>query len=81
MPKIHSVVGGLAALAVAESLVALAEVADMADGGNHYPLFMLTLQNLHRSLGKQPITQLFNESKVGIYLHYSTIDVYDLKTS
>jgi len=66
VPKIHSVVAGLAAVAVTETLVSLAEVAELSDGGSHYPLFMLTLQNLHRSMGKQQLTQLYNQSKVNL---------------
>lgn len=64
VPKIHSMVANLAALAITQELVTLADVAELTDGGNHYPLFMLTLQNLHRSLGKLELTTLFNQSKV-----------------
>jgi len=66
VPKIHSHVGGLAALAVTETLVTLGEVADLCDGGIHYPLFMLTLQNLHKTLGKHDLINLFNQSKVNL---------------
>lgn len=66
VPKIHSIVANLAACAVTPGLVTLVDVAEMSEGGNHYPLFMLTLQQLHRSLGKQELTNVFNQSKVNI---------------
>ncbi|XP_046673047.1 eukaryotic translation initiation factor 4 gamma 2 isoform X1 [Homalodisca vitripennis] len=66
VPKIHSHVAGIAAHAVTQSLVTLDEVAELTEGGSHYPLFMLTLQNLHRTLGKQDLTTLFNKSKVNL---------------
>lgn len=64
VPKIYSQVAGVAALAVDRSLMTLAEVAELAEGGRHYPLFLLTLQNLHTSHGKQQLSQLYNQSKV-----------------
>lgn len=64
VPKIHSHVAGLLAAAVNLGLASLGEVAEMTEGGSHHPLFLLTLQCLHNSLGKTELTVLFNTSKV-----------------
>jgi len=58
------VVTGYGATAVVQELMSLADVADLAEGGAHYPLLMLTLQILNERLGRAALTDLFNESKV-----------------
>lgn len=50
--------------AILSDLTTLASVGDLTDGGAHYPLFMLVLQALYKSEGKEKVTHLFNESKV-----------------
>lgn len=38
----------------------------MTENGQHHPLFLLTLQQLHKSQGKARLTQIFNDSKVNL---------------
>lgn len=45
-------------------LVSLAAVAEMTEGGEHYPLFLMILQALLDAEGNQALLQRFNESKV-----------------
>lgn len=52
--------------AVAEKLIALADVASSTDNGAHHPLFLLVLQNLHRTRGKGELSEMFNASKVNL---------------
>ncbi|KAL0268186.1 UNVERIFIED_CONTAM: hypothetical protein PYX00_010221 [Menopon gallinae] len=66
IPRIHSYVAGYIKQAILGDLVTLATIADITDGGTYYPLFMLVLQALCKSEGKQKLTQLFNESKVDL---------------
>lgn len=66
VPRAKSLLAGLAARAVMDELCTLAELAQPLEGGHQYPLFMLTLQQLYKSLGndKTVLTKLFNNSKV-----------------
>ncbi|XP_063223365.1 eukaryotic translation initiation factor 4 gamma 2 isoform X2 [Bacillus rossius redtenbacheri] len=66
VPRVYSHVAGLAAAAVGKELVSLGEVAEPTESGAHYPLFLLTLQQLHRLLGRAPLTQMFLDSKVNL---------------
>lgn len=66
VPKIYSYVAGFGGQAVLEGLLSLSDIAELTDGGNHYPLFMLTLQNLNKTMGKNELTQLFNNSKINL---------------
>ncbi|PSN51862.1 Eukaryotic translation initiation factor 4 gamma 2 [Blattella germanica] len=66
IPRIYSHVAGFAAHAVAEELTSLVEISEVTENGAHYPLFMLILQQLHKSQGKTRLTQLFNDSKVNL---------------
>ncbi|KAF4526162.1 hypothetical protein B566_EDAN008198 [Ephemera danica] len=66
IPRIFSHVAGFAAHTVAEELVMLSEVAELTEHGAHYPLFMLVLQQLHKSQGKVELTKVFTDSKVNL---------------
>uniref|UniRef100_A0A182WZV6 Eukaryotic translation initiation factor 4 gamma 2 n=1 Tax=Anopheles quadriannulatus TaxID=34691 RepID=A0A182WZV6_ANOQN len=66
IPKITSIIASLLARAVAVNLCGLADVANFTENGQHYPLFLLVLQHLHKQLGKQPLQELFNKSKVNL---------------
>lgn len=47
-----------------QGLIVLSEVAAMTENGTHYPLFLLVLQQLNKTLGKQALTESYNSSKV-----------------
>ncbi|XP_049294273.1 uncharacterized protein DDB_G0283357 [Anopheles funestus] len=66
IPKITTIIGSLLARAVAGNLCNLSDIANFAENGQHYPLFLLVLQHLHKQLGKQPLQELFNKSKVNL---------------
>ena len=64
VPRAKSFVAGLAARAVTDGLTTLADLASPLEGGHQYPLFLLTLQQLHKTQDKAALTKLFNDSKV-----------------
>uniref|UniRef100_A0A182M377 Eukaryotic translation initiation factor 4 gamma 2 n=1 Tax=Anopheles culicifacies TaxID=139723 RepID=A0A182M377_9DIPT len=66
IPKITTIVASLLARAVAGNLCTLPDIANFTENGQHYPLFLLVLQHLHKQLGKQPLQELFNKSKVDL---------------
>ena len=66
VPRAKSFVAGLAARAVMDELSTLADLARPLEGGHQYPLFLLTLQQLHKiqATERAVLVKLFNESKV-----------------
>ncbi|KAK4887368.1 hypothetical protein RN001_003639 [Aquatica leii] len=64
--KVTSATATLLAMAVTEHLISLADVATLTDNGAFYPLFLLVLQHLHKVLGKNELTDLFNNCKVNL---------------
>ncbi|XP_019881095.1 eukaryotic translation initiation factor 4 gamma 2 [Aethina tumida] len=56
----------LLAMAVAEHLVLLADVAVLTENGTHYPLFLSVLQYIHKKRGRSELSELFNKSKVNL---------------
>ncbi|KAI4463036.1 eukaryotic translation initiation factor 4 gamma [Holotrichia oblita] len=52
--------------AVSAELVSLFDIANLTDSGVHYPLFLLVLQRLRRTMGKNELTQLFNNSRINL---------------
>lgn len=74
VPRAKSFLAGLAARAVTDELVSLAELASPLEGGHQYPLFLLTLQQLHKSQDKAALTKLFNDSKVQLMMMLPELD-------
>ncbi|KAK3885631.1 hypothetical protein Pcinc_010165 [Petrolisthes cinctipes] len=66
VPRVKSHMAGILGYLVGSSTLALADVAEPLEGGQHFPLFLLTLQTLHKLHGKSKLTQIFNESKVNL---------------
>ncbi|XP_015588285.1 eukaryotic translation initiation factor 4 gamma 2 isoform X2 [Cephus cinctus] len=66
VPCVASLVAFLTARAIVDNLMQLSDLASVTENGQHHPLFLLTLQQLHRSQGKERLTQIFNESKVNL---------------
>lgn len=64
VPRVKSHVAGFAARAVVDEIATLTEIADPLEGGSHYPLFLLCLQQLHKLQGKQWLGNVFNESRI-----------------
>ncbi|XP_071551086.1 eukaryotic translation initiation factor 4 gamma 2 isoform X1 [Panulirus ornatus] len=66
IPRVKSHMAGILGYLVGSGTLALADVAEPLEGGQHFPLFLLTLQTLHKLQGKSALTQTFNESKVNL---------------
>lgn len=66
VPRIATLVASLLYRAVTAKLCRLADVAHYSENGAHYPLFLLVLQQLHKHLGKQALTEIYNDSKVNL---------------
>lgn len=66
VPRIATLVASLLCRAVTAKLCRLVDVASYTENGAHYPLFLLVLQQLHKNIGKQALTDLFSESKINL---------------
>ncbi|XP_037941767.1 eukaryotic translation initiation factor 4 gamma 2, partial [Teleopsis dalmanni] len=64
-PRITTFVAYLLCKAVGDvGLIKLNEISNYTDNGQHYPLFLLVLQQLHRSIGKDLLEEKFRNSKI-----------------
>lgn len=52
--------------AVSEKLLTLSDVASLTDNGAHHPLFLFVLQHLHKTRGKNELSELFNGCKINL---------------
>lgn len=66
IPKITTIVASLLSRAVSVRLCKLSDISNYTDNGQHYPLFLLVLQQLHKQLGKQTLQDMFQQSKVNL---------------
>ncbi|XP_006819166.1 eukaryotic translation initiation factor 4 gamma 2-like [Saccoglossus kowalevskii] len=66
MPLVKSSTAGFAARAINNKVITLSDLAVPMQNGNCYPLFLLTLQQLHKLKDKEWLVQLFNESKINM---------------
>uniref|UniRef100_A0AAG5D1W2 Eukaryotic translation initiation factor 4 gamma 2 n=1 Tax=Anopheles atroparvus TaxID=41427 RepID=A0AAG5D1W2_ANOAO len=66
IPKITTIMASLLTRAVAVNLCKLTDVSSYTDNGQHYPLFLLVLQHLHKQLGKPALLEMFKKSKVNL---------------
>lgn len=66
IPRVKSHMAGILGYLVGSGTLSLADVAEPLEGGQHFPLFLLTLQTLHKLQGKSALTQTFNDSKVNL---------------
>ncbi|XP_035793369.1 ras guanine nucleotide exchange factor P-like [Anopheles albimanus] len=66
IPKITTIVASLLARGVIVNLCQLTDIASCVDNGQHYPLFLLVLQQLHKQLGRIALLELFRKSGVDL---------------
>lgn len=66
IPRIATLVASLLCRAVISKLCKINDVATFTENGQHYPLFLLVLQQMHKSIGKTQLIEMFNESKVNL---------------
>ncbi|XP_072172101.1 eukaryotic translation initiation factor 4 gamma 2-like [Diadema setosum] len=64
VPLIKSHTAGLAAGAVTDEVVSLADIAGPLENGAFYPLFLLVLQRIAKARGREALVAVFNSSKV-----------------
>lgn len=74
IPKITTIIASLLSRAVIVKLCKLSDIANYTESGQHYPLFLLVLQQLHKKMGKQPLQELFNASKVNLMSSLPEVD-------
>lgn len=64
IPRITTIIASLLSRAVIGKLCTLADVSSYTENGQHYPLFLLVLQQLYKTMGKTDLIVIFNESKI-----------------
>lgn len=74
VPKVTTVVASLLSRAVTTKLCKLSDIASYTESGQHYPLFLLVLQQLHKKMGRQPLSDLFGASKVNLMTSLPEVD-------
>ncbi|XP_004537439.3 eukaryotic translation initiation factor 4 gamma 2, partial [Ceratitis capitata] len=74
-PRIATHVAGLLSRAVSDgSLLKLSDIASYTDNGQHYPLFLLVLQQLHKSIGKEALAEKFRAGKIDLMNSLPEVD-------
>lgn len=66
IPKVTTLVASLVARCITKKISKLVDVANFTDNGQHYPLLLLVLQHLHKSIGDDPLVEMFTASKINI---------------
>ncbi|BES99208.1 Eukaryotic translation initiation factor 4 gamma [Nesidiocoris tenuis] len=65
-PLVFHFVAEMASTAIKENFLSIAQVGDLTEDGINYPLLYLTLSELHKAIGKERLSELFNQSKVSL---------------
>lgn len=66
IPKVTTLVASLIARCITKKISKITDVASFTDNGQHYPLLLLVLQHLHKSIGDEPLVAMFISSKINI---------------
>ena len=66
IPKVKSYLAQFCARAIIADLVSIAELASPLENGNHFPLFLLCLQQVSKRKDPDWLTDLFLQSKVNM---------------
>ena len=66
IPLVKSYIAKFAAQAVSLDVVSLVELSEPLEGGRHYPLFLLCLQQLHKARDRKWLVTAFNDSKIDL---------------
>ncbi|XP_065582047.1 eukaryotic translation initiation factor 4 gamma 2-like isoform X1 [Artemia franciscana] len=74
VPRVKSYVAGYIARSVNDEILTLSEVATPLEAGAHFPLFLLTLQQLSKIMDKDKLYQLFINSKISLLSMLPEID-------
>lgn len=74
IPKITTIIASLLSRAVIAKLCKISDIANYTENGQHYPLFLLVLQQLHKKMGKQPLVEIFSASKINLMSSLPEVD-------
>uniref|UniRef100_A0A672LT72 Eukaryotic translation initiation factor 4 gamma 2 n=1 Tax=Sinocyclocheilus grahami TaxID=75366 RepID=A0A672LT72_SINGR len=74
IPLVKSYLAQFASRAVIAELVSVAELAHPLENGNHFPLFLLCLQQASKLKDREWLTDLFQQSKVNMQKMLPEID-------
>ncbi|XP_062860253.1 eukaryotic translation initiation factor 4 gamma 2b [Trichomycterus rosablanca] len=74
MPLVKSYLAQFAARAVIAEIVSIAELAHPLENGNHFPLFLLCLQQVSKLKDREWLTEHFQQSKVNMQKMLPEID-------
>lgn len=66
MPRVKSHFAGLLARLIIAGKLSLNDAADPLAGGRHYPLFLLTLQQMSKSQGSDWLAREFSASRINV---------------
>lgn len=66
IPKVTTLVASLVARCITKKISKLVDVASFTENGQHYPLLLLVLQHLHKSIGDDPLVEMFSASKINV---------------
>jgi translation initiation factor 4G len=66
IPKVTTHVAALLARSMMKKICKLTDVANFTDNGQHYPLLLLVLQQLNKTLGEEQLVEMFNNSKINL---------------
>ena len=66
LPRVKSNVAAFMSNAIGNEVMSLKEASEPLEGGQHYPLFLLCLQHLHKSKGNDWLFDAFTESKINL---------------
>ncbi|KAM8712374.1 hypothetical protein ACLKA7_012830 [Drosophila subpalustris] len=74
-PRITALVATVLSKSVCEpALIKLSDIANYTDNGQHYPLFLLVLQQLHKTIGKDALEEKFRASKIDLMNSLQEVD-------
>ncbi|XP_034108120.1 eukaryotic translation initiation factor 4 gamma 2 [Drosophila albomicans] len=74
-PRITALVASVLAKTVCEpALIKLSDISNYTDNGQHYPLFLLVLQQLHKTIGKDALEEKFRASKIDLMNSLQEVD-------
>jgi len=74
IPRVKSHVAGFVARAITDDVITFKEAAEPLDEGQHYPLFLLCLQHLHKTKGQVWLNETFTDSKINLMNALPEID-------
>uniref|UniRef100_A0A673K7N1 Eukaryotic translation initiation factor 4 gamma 2 n=1 Tax=Sinocyclocheilus rhinocerous TaxID=307959 RepID=A0A673K7N1_9TELE len=74
IPLVKSYLAQFAARAIIAELVSVAELAHPLENGNHFPLFLLCLQQTSKLKDREWLTDLFQQSKINMQKMLPEID-------